>query len=286
MSNSEEYNSNNSELREYSPETRREILKERRSKRPHPFDKDPVDYPFHNLKSELSIYKKEFKLPNFDPTTSNFHARLEYHLDEEHIDEPTYDYIRTLHEMKVRLMYPTFTETRFQKKLRLPELIRRLNESIELFQQMTEEEANVDSLWMYYQERDKANKTTLLDFVVSLYKHYIDEDIPKRLRPFTEHNKRVIEEFIHYLIVRGADIKNLKKIIDHKTLADTHLYHVIFRGLFNKSPKPLVTLKNYSNRHNSIKKRLKKELNTSVVTHLFVKKSLPHYLHKTVKSYL
>lgn len=291
-----EYNSNNSELREYSPETRREILREMREesrkkrKEPHPYDKDPIDYPFHNLKHEMSIYKRivNFKRPEFNPDEDTFYSRLDYHNNQGHIDDLTFRYIRNLHDLKVKMMYPLFIhrDTRFVRRIKIHDLIEKTNELMHILQQIKRQPITIDSLWMYHNEIEDENKTTLLDVTVSIYKEFMSEDIPRHIRIFTDYNKKVLEQFIHYLVAHGADIKHISAIVEFKKIKNTHLHHAIFQGFVNKSSRRPRSLNSYKKHYRSIKSKIRKNLDTNILTRVFVKKRVPRYTRKSIENFL
>jgi hypothetical protein len=159
MSNSNS-NYNSEDLNEYSPETRRGILIERRQGQKHLFDNDPVDYPFVDLESEMKIYisRNDFRMPEYDQPLDSFYAHIDYSFDKGKIDEETYQYLRNIRGLKNKLMYPS---TAFQ--LTLQGLIRLTNSINE----------DPNNIWMYYSDR----RIKLIDFVVSVYFNYLREDI-------------------------------------------------------------------------------------------------------------
>jgi hypothetical protein len=244
----------------------------------------PIGYPFHSLKDDINIFKKrvhEFK----DNTAieSEFANILEFHCFKARmIDENTYDYMLKLHELKHKMMYPTFidNDTRFIKKLKLQDLI-------ELVQQLSRIlNKKVDDLWVYYGDKE----TNLIDITVLIYLEYLNPTIPKGIQKYTNHNKKVLEEFIHFLLEEGVKPDHLYKYIDNRFLHKDKLYRMLYKGLFNKSRRnkslPLVTLNNYRNRHRSIKKLLEKVTNRRVISNTLTRKKIPKYLHTKIKNYI
>lgn len=233
----------------------------------HPYDNDPVDYPFHNLDSEMNIYKKrvEFKMPESDQLLNSFYSHIDYNYDKGRIDDPTYQYLRDVRELKNKIMYPS---TAFQ--LTLQGLIR-LTNSIN---------KDPNKIWMYYSD----HSVKLIDFVVSVYLNYMREDIRKNIRVYTKYNKEIILKYIDYLIRHGASIKNLDKIIPHEKLK--RLYSTIYQIVFDKSRNKLKTLANYKSRHRKTKKQVRSYLGLSVVSKVLSKGKMDNYTAMKIKSYL
>jgi hypothetical protein len=276
MSNSEynsdynsEYNSDyNSEfLKEYSPGTRSEILRERSIQRVNPYDNHPVDYPFHNLDSEMNIYKEriDFKMPESDQLLNSFYDHINYNYDKGRIDEHTYNYLMDVRELKNKIMYPS---TAFQ--LTLQELIRLTNRI----------NRDPNKIWMYYSD----HSVKLIDFVVSVYLNYMRKDIRKDRKIYAIYNKEIILKYIDYLIKHGASIKNLDKIIPHEKLKQ--LYSTIYKMVFDKSRNKLKTLANYKSRHRKTKKQVRSNLGLSVVSKVLSKGKIDNYTAMKIKSYL
>jgi hypothetical protein len=139
---------------------------------------------------------------------------------------------------------------------------------------------------MYHTEIEDEKKTTLLDITVSVYKKFMSEDIPKQIRIFTEQNKKALEQFIRYLVSQGADIKHIRGIVDFKKIKNTHLHHAIFQGFVNKSSVRPRSFNSYKKHYRTIKGKIRKNLDTNVVTRVFVKKRVPRYTRKSIENFL
>lgn len=270
-------------------------------------DKD-IGYPFENLKKEMFLYDKNIE--GLNPFQKKFidyqyNDILDVHVSNNKIDKDTYEYMKKLNELKNKMKYSLHINNN-TNKLNNKNLINVLDELISIYKKMNNiNNTNIlDHLWVYY-----GQNTKLIDLVFSIYLRYLkylDEikEIKKSIiRPYVDHNRKVIEEFIVYLISNGADISNLKQhiiTIDYAYNDEIYqqLYNVLLKGFFKKkldrtkrlNKKPKMTLKNYVKRYiksnRNVKKVIHRKSAKKLINELLNKGKLPDLPKSIVNSFL
>ena len=240
----------------------------------------PIEYPFHTLKKEMGIYKTSTDFKSNDMLEFQYIGGLAARLRINQITEETYDYILAIHRFKKLLMFPAFITGNGKTTLH------HLQDSIrEVYKQFVKIHGNKDDglnhLWFYYNDRS----VKILDLVVSIYGEYIEKVAPVESKPYVKHNKKIILQFIHYLILDGgADTSNLRQKIKAKVLNNFDLTRTLYDSIMQlhkrlfPTDKPLEHIKYTKNRVNmntqkkiwtNAKQTLKNRMPDPVVRHIF-----------------
>lgn len=238
---------------------------------------DGLDYPFTNIKRDLTQNNRQYML------TGQLNTRLKILLEYKLIDEPTYDYVHLIRILKRKLIYPT--------NLDLEDLKDDLRRLVQYFSEMhghaahntkstahNSKRVDLNDMWMYHKDKDLKDQMNLLDVVVSIYAY----------NKFDDKNKKVIEKFIQYLISSGLKIDHLKEYIPIEVLHHPHFVKMVIEAN-QKAANQKAANKKAANSNGSKKKGLnqtvRKKLNTRVLRNMGLNQNMESevmkYLIKT-----
>lgn len=214
----------------------------------------PPDYPFDSLQNEL----KYFKDSPFKQNES--YINLEYIftkcLDSHIKDDAEYNYWFDVHHFKKMILYPLRKTTTKDLIAKFKTLQHNLN------------------MPLYYND----HKIKLIEFVVEVYKLYFILPVPGHLKTYEVHNRKMLKQFIYYLVSNGSNLMNLK-------LPENVLYElrpILIKGLLEWRKK-----ENKSIQHHSLKRKIKRNINriTGKNVSRKVTRHLPNELQKKIDEY-